>query len=371
MVSGAFALRSIIAAVAVVPIGYWSDRYGPRLILIISFVLTGIGMVLTPEATSLAQFYLTQGVIMGLATAAPMACISGTVGKWHGERRALALGIVSVGSGLSAVFLPPLVTALIQAYSWQVSMGVLGLFVLLAGVLGSLCMKNPPHVAGPEAVKNAPQTKPEKRGLFHAWRVLPRFLKWHSFLPIFIMFFLFNTSTWVVLAHLVNYLTDKGLAPLLAASMFSAMGLGSIAGRLATGFLGQRLGSRLDAVLCFSLMACSSLLIILGTGSIVLLWVSVMAFGAGYGGSAPLATALLAERFGVKHLSMLTGMTFFGIYGGSGLGPWLAGAIFDVSGGYTWALIMAAAFATTAAILALSLRPALPAVREKVEELVR
>ncbi|MDO8473879.1 MAG: MFS transporter, partial [Dehalococcoidia bacterium] len=89
--SGAYALRSLVAAVLVAPVGYWSDVSGPRRPLLLSFLLTGVGFLLISRATTLWQMYLVQGVVMVAGAAAPWSCLAGAVGKWHDRARVTAM----------------------------------------------------------------------------------------------------------------------------------------------------------------------------------------------------------------------------------------------------------------------------------------
>lgn len=113
VVSGAYALRSIVAAILVAPAGYWSDRYGPRGILTASFLALGAGFILLGRVTAVWQLYLAQGVVIGMGAAAPFACLGSTVGKWHGKTRVMALSVFAAGGGLTTVLFPPIAQWLI------------------------------------------------------------------------------------------------------------------------------------------------------------------------------------------------------------------------------------------------------------------
>ncbi len=114
--SGAFTIRSVACAVFVVPMGYLTDRYGPRRVLLPCFILLGAGTMAVSSVTTLWQFYLIQGLCVGVGTAGPFICVMSTVAKWHDTKRGLALGMASIGSGLSSIIFPPLAAKLIEAF---------------------------------------------------------------------------------------------------------------------------------------------------------------------------------------------------------------------------------------------------------------
>ena len=72
--------------------------------------------------------------------------------------------------------------------------------------------------------------------------------------------------------------------------------------------------------------------------------------------TVPLTNALIAQIFGVQHLSMLGGVVFFSHQVGSFMGIWLGGYLYDTQGNYdvVWYLIVALGVA--AALINLPIR---------------
>jgi MFS family permease len=71
-ISGALAVRMIVYCVLAGPVGFWADRYGPRKVLLPSFVIYGVSFLLIARVTALWQLYLTQGLLMGIASGRPI-----------------------------------------------------------------------------------------------------------------------------------------------------------------------------------------------------------------------------------------------------------------------------------------------------------
>ncbi len=362
-VSGAFAVRSLATAVLAMPMGYWSDRYGPRRVVLPCFLLLGVSFLVSAKVTTLWQFYLIQGLLMGIATSGPFVCLISTVARWHDKRPGLALGIATAGTGLSSVIFPPLAAKLILTMGWRGAIAVLGLVTLAVAVPASMFIKDPPRPAKePSGGRRA-----EHKGPFEAWRVLPQFLNSRVFLAILLMFLFFYIACNVVTLHLVNYVTDAGIGALVAATMMSVMGIASTTGRLAMGTVSDRIGAKADAVVCCACVTVS--LILLSLKLPVLMWVSVVLFGVGYGGASPLIPAIMGERFGTKHLATVTGAALVGANFGGAIGPWMGGLIFDISNSYLWALALAATFTAVALVIALRLPSAMPEARDKGQSL--
>ena len=354
--SGAYAIRSLVCAVFVVPMGYWADRYGPRWVLLPCFILLGAGMMAIAKVTTIWQLYLIQGAGIGIGMSGPFVCIMSTVAKWHQSRRGLALGIASAGTGLSSIIFPLVATQLIQTKGWQFAIFIIGLIILAIGVPASLIMKDPPN----KIKRKLHSNDRTSQGFFDILGLLPQFLKKPAFLSIIIMFMLIGAIGNMLYNHLVNYATDIGITALVAAGMMSAMGVASTIGRLGIGAISDRIGTKRDTAMCCILLAVSCLLLVSKVPA--LMWVAAALFGIGFGGSMPLVPAIMGERVGIEQLSTATGVGSIGIFIGAALGPWLGGFIYDVSGSYLWALLLAAG----AGIAALIITIRMPSARQEI-----
>jgi OFA family oxalate/formate antiporter-like MFS transporter len=351
-VAGAFSIRSLVAAAFVIPMGYWADRYGPRRVLLPCFALLGVSTMAIAKVTAIWQLYLITGVGIGISMSGPFVCVLATVAKWHDTKRGLALGIASAGVGLSAVVFPPLATYLIQRVDWQFATFILGIIILVVGIPISLFIKDPPTISK----QQSSITSNHSRGIWEGWVSIPQFITNPAFLAIVIMFTLTAIAGNIFGSHLVNYATDTGTTAMVAASMMSAMGIASTIGRLGMGFISDRIRPKTDAAICCFLISASFVLLI--SKNMTLIWMAVVIGGVGWGGTSPLAPALMGERVGIEKLSTATGSANMGMFVGAAIGPWLAGVIFDVSQNYLWAFILAIGVSITALIIALCMPPA-------------
>jgi MFS family permease len=349
LISGAYAFRSLIAAIFVIPLGYLADRYGPRWILLICFSLLGISMMAMAIVTTVWQLYMVQGFCVGIGISGPFICVTATVARWHDTKRGLALGIATAGIGVSSLIFPPLATMLIEAVDWQFSTFIMGVIILVIAIPCSLLMKDPPYKRREQRLSSGSISG----SAFDAWRSLPIYLKNRRFFAIVMIFVLTGTVGFMLQNHLINYATDLGITALVAASMVSASGIASTLGRLGIGFISDIIGAKKDAAICCILLALSFILLI--TKVPALIWVAAVLFGIGYGGSVPLIPALIVERVELSQLSSATGVANMGFFIGAAIGPWLGGLIFDVSGSYLWALILAAAASVAALVVVLGL----------------
>jgi MFS family permease len=139
-----------------------------------------------------------------------------------------------------------------------------------------------------------------------------------------------------------------------AASYFSASFLVAVVGDLAGGALSDHIGRlRTYAVLtALGVVAYISLLLVRDPGRILLLAVFVIASGLAWGGISSVYAAFLIDRFHGPRVGFLLGLQNIGFGAGATLGPYAAGALFDLQGSYTVPfLLMATAMAGSFVIL--------------------
>jgi MFS family permease len=155
-------------------------------------------------------------------------------------------------------------------------------------------------------------------------------------------FLLFFFGNQVIMVHLVNYATDMGITPLVAATFISVIGAVSIAGRLSTGAGADRIGMYNTLILTHLFLAISFVLLIF-TRSLWSFYLFTVVFGFTYGAEVPLIPLFISRFFGTRTMATLVGLTLFTGNIGGALGPWVAGKIFDVTHSYESAFIVGAA----------------------------
>lgn len=359
-ISAAIALRALTAAAILAPLGFWVDLYGPRRVLLPSFILTGVGLILSAKITSLYQLYLVQGLLLGIAAPGVYIAVMSTISGLHDKKRGLALGIASAGNGLGSVLFPPLAAWIMQATDWHVTTAILGLLVITIAVPSCLLIKTT-KVAQVGQLNG----RNNRGGPLDAWRALPDLLKNREFVALAAMFFFFYFACQLAVNHLVNFATDTGLDPLTAATMLSVMGFAGFAGRLVMGAVSDRIGTKADSLTCFSLVFAALLLWTLKVPWIM--WFAAVLFGVGFGGAAPLIPSIISEHFGMASLGTMIGAVFAVSNIGAAAGPYMGGLMFDLTNTYLWAFLLSAAFVAVAFAVAVRMPKATPESKASVQ----
>jgi MFS family permease len=294
--------------------GAAADRYGPRRVLLAGAAAFGLGLVVTANAGSLPVALVAYGLGVGVGVACAYVPMVALVGGWFELRRTLALGVAVAGIGLGTLIVPPATAALIEAVGWRDAYLVLGLGGAAALVLCALAVAPAPGAgaAGGTSVGEAARDA--------------------SFRWLYLASILCSVALFVPFVHLPAYAQERGVDPVPAAGLIGAIGVASVAGRLALGALAGRAGLLRVFQGCFAAMGVSFALWAVAGGSYAVMLAFAGVLGVGYGGFVALAPAVVAARFGVANLGAVLGALYTGPGIGSAIGPPLAGAIVDASG---------------------------------------
>ena len=146
----------------------------------------------------------------------------------------------------------------------------------------------------------------------------------------------------IPLVHLVPFARDLGHSPMTAAWVVSCLGAGAVAGRLVMGPLSDRVGRvpALRVALVLQGAACLAFLAAHGLGT--LLAASAL-YGYGYASVSTLFPPLVTDFFGRAHAGAIVGALFAIAGCVGGLGPWIGGVLYDVTGTYRWTWMLCAA----------------------------
>ncbi len=99
--------------------GRLSDRFGICAPVVGGAISLGVGYLIASHTTSLWQFVLAQGVLVGVAGSASFAPLIADTSLWFTRHRGLAVSIISSGSYLAGTVWPPVVQHFIQSVGWR------------------------------------------------------------------------------------------------------------------------------------------------------------------------------------------------------------------------------------------------------------
>jgi MFS family permease len=332
--TGAAGLSTLFSAVCVPIVGIMIDRWGIKRVMLPILALYGLSIAalsLTPA--SVAVFTMLY-VFMGIAGAGqgPLPYVK-SISAWFDARRGLALGVAMAGVGIGVFIVPQVVRVLIQDYGWRIAyMGLGALMFLVAFPSMALLVREPEEGFARRRVRLAQAVDVVLPGL-GVREVLMGSRFWLLALSVLCVSTVVNGFG----VHIVPLLTDRGLSPAVATSMLGVFGLGTLGGRLLSGYLVDRFFAPYIAAVFFLLGAVGIGLITSGAGGPVPTF-GIVLLGIAAGTEIDMLGFLSSRYFGLRHFDQLYGYIFAVFSAGAALGPYVLGVCFDWLGSYNDAL---------------------------------
>lgn len=341
-VSGAYSVFMVFHCALYPVVGVVNDRYGPRKSLLFCALLTSSGFALMSQINAPWQLYTVYGVVVGSGISFAYIPITSTVTRWFVERRGIALGIATAGIGIGTMVLLPFSQFLISNFGWRSSYLIIAAFPLIIILpVSRLLRLNPsekgllPYGAEEAAGKKANNSLASARNF-----TLLEAIKEGNFWLLFMINAFHIMIVQIIMVHLKTHITDVGIPAMAAATILGVVGGASVLGRIAIGGVSDRIGRRQGYSICFLLMAIMMLWLLKAREPWQFFVFSAI-FGFGYGGCVPLPAAIIGDWFGTEsHGRILGVLSLAGTIGG--VGPIVAGYIYDVTGSYDLSFIIGA-----------------------------
>lgn len=346
-IAAAMTLNFLTMGVSAFGWGALSDRIGPRNVVLAGAVLLGIGLSWASRSTSLLEFQIAYGVLIGLAGGSFMAPMIATVTLWFDKHRAIAVSLVSAGLAVAPMTVAPLAGWLIAGQGWRNAQLIIGIGAAALLIPAALLVRRPTVVAGATSAGSGPVHTNASQAL-----------RSPQFIVLAATFFACCATHSGPIFHTVSYAIGCGLPAMTAVTIYSAEGLAGLGGRLLLGVLADRLGAKrvLIGGLLVQAFAAGAYAFTTQLGEF---YAVAVIFVLAYGGVMPLYAVLARQYFAPQIMGTVLGAATMASSLGMALGPAVGGWIFDAFNGYTWLYIGSFAVGLGAAAIAL----AFPAVR--------
>jgi predicted MFS family arabinose efflux permease len=325
----AMAIQNILWGVAQPFAGMIADKYGAVRVLFAGTATYVVGLVVMSEATDAWGLTLGGGLFIGLAmSCTSFAVVLGAVSRAvPEERRSMALGIASAGGSFGQFIMAPVGQGLIASQGW---VGALFSMAFVAAAMAPLAIalanRRPSGTVGSAQLTIVP-SQTIREALGEAGRN-------GSYWYLTTGFFVCGFQVVFIAVHFPAYLTDIGLSASLGATALALIGFFNIIGTWTCGALGGRFSKKNVLSILYTLRSLVIMAFLVAPKNETSVLVFASAIGLLWLGTVPLTSGLVAQIFGVRYMSTLFGIVFFGHQVGSFLGVWLGGAVFDRTGSY-------------------------------------
>ena len=352
--SSVFSASMVLAAIFGIITGWALDRYGPRLVVSLMGLFTGLSLLITSQTTSTWQLFLSYSLLLAIGTAGTVVALVPVVSRWFDKKRGVAIGIATSGTGLGTLVVAPVAAYLISNLGWRMSFIVLGLVAWLVVISLAMLLKRDPREIGdlPDGVKSSTDGAESIDREVDSQQLgfsIGQALRNRNFWLIFTSWLSFAICLSLIMTHVVPYATDLGISTIQASTILSLIGGIQILARLSVGRISDMVGRKVPGITC-ALIATGALIWLIQSHNLWMFYLFAIVFGIAYGGIGVVNLALVSDLFGRRNLGTIMGALEVAFSTGSAIGAVLGGFIFDVTGSYTTAFIIGAA---TLLILAL------------------
>ena len=347
--SAAFSLARIEDGLLGPAQGWFIDRFGPRWVMRVGFILFGLGFLLFSTIDSLAGFYATFALMSVGAALAGFLSVTTAVANWFRRKRTFAMGLTLLGSGVGGLALPGIVW-LLENQGWRTTAALSGVAVLVIGLPLTQLIRHRPEpygllpdgdVADAETAR-AFQEQSDAES-FTAGQALRTGAFWFISLAHASAVLVVSVVTVHFVAH-VNGSLGYSLGE--AAAVVTVVTVTNVLSRIAGGWLGDRFNARVVLIACLLGHAAALLILTYATAFWMILLFAIL-HGSAWGIRVPVIISMRADYFGARSYGMIMGMSSLVIMAGSILGPLLAGLSYDLTDsyrtGFTALAILAAA----------------------------
>ena len=348
------------------------DKFGIRRVVMVALLLVSAGSGLTVFMTASWQLVLCWGVLVGLGTGSmALAFVATVTNRWFVHRRGLVTGVLTAGGAAGQLIFLPVLAALTESSGWRVAALTVAGAALLVVPLVFWRLRDRPADLGVTAyggvAPDAPSTGSAARNavaaLGRAARTRPFWLLAGGFA------ICGATTNGLIGTHFIPAAHDHGMAETTAAGLLALVGLFDIAGTIASGWLTDRVDSRVllgtyYALRGLSLLVLPSLFAATAHPSMV---VFILFYGLDWVATVPPTVALCREYFGASG-AVVFGWVFASHQFGAAIAATAAGLVRDRLGEYDMAWYVAGSLAILAALMSLALlagkrlRPVAPGI---------
>ncbi len=336
----AIAIQNLVYGFVTPLTGMIADKWGTARVLVVGALLYALGIASMAYSTTGPEFVLSAGLLVGIGLSCTgFSPVFGVVARaFPPEKRTLALGITGSAGSFGQFLMLPYGQTLITHIGWLNALLICAATLMLILPLSTALMEDKKTLAHFGGKQSIPEALREAFG--------------HSgYLLLCSGYFVCGFQILFISVHFPAYMVDQRLTPETGMAALALIGLFNIFGTFLWAWLGHRYTKKyVLSILYFTRAVAVAIFIALPiTPFSVYLFAAVIGFL--WLGTVPVTSGLIAQIFGVKYMSTLTGIAFLFHQVGSFLGVWIGGYLFDATGSYQLMWILTIGLGVLAALI--------------------
>ncbi len=337
------------------------DRFGLRRTVACALAAMAVGVALTPLMSQSWHLVALWGVVVGAASGVTALVLAAIVAsRWFSTRRGLVTGLLTASTATGQLVFLPLFAHLVETVGWR------AVSITLASVAAALIipvlafMRDRPSDLGIPPFGGTtvvPRIVSTVNPLLRTVRALGTGLASRDFWLLGGTFFVCGASTnGLIGTHLIPACLDNGIAPVLAASLLSMMGVCDMVGTTLSGWLSDRWDNRMLLSWYYGLRGLSLLGLpfalagdLIGPSGLV---VFALFYGLDWIATVPPTVRLTARCFGEDNGPVMFAWIACSHQLGASAAAAAGGFVRDQTGSYVSAFMTAGALCMLASIMA-------------------
>lgn len=348
-----YTIANAVGPITMISGGWVNDHLGPKKVIGLGGIMFGGGLILSGFANSVGYLIVSYGLVSGLGLGMAYGSTISTCVKYFPDHRGLIGGITTAVYGMSSVILPPIITIIVNATDATFAFKAIGTAFLIIVIGGTLFMEQCPEGYVPEGyvpptVKKGETDEKNWKGMIQT--------------PVFYIMLLLLTcgafSGMMVISQASAVAQNMvGMTAIAASAAVSVLALFNVAGRILAGYISDKIGRAQTLMLACALAVVGLLcLYFSGTGTIAAFYAGISIVGISFGSFMGVYPGFTADRFGVKNNSVNYGIMFIGFALAGYFGPQIMSSIYQSTGAYQSAFLVACGLSVAGIILTLLYR---------------
>ena len=349
----AYALMSIVTALSSPVAGYLGNRFGARRTMAAGTMLFFIGMMWTSQTKEIWELYVAYGMVFGVSQALLLVPVVPAVASWFRRHLGLGTGIMMVSWSLGPALVVQLLAVLFNTVGWSQAFMFVGIVGTVTLTIVLLYFRNTPEEAGRVAYGTKSYDKPlvTSGNIFVSTQqeFQGYVYKTNAFWNLINIHFLGCVGHAVILVGIIPLGISKGLGPLTAAGVLTTISIVSVLTRFVTPVLSDRFSAKTVMFLSF-LGQGVGVFLLFTANSTLDFYIFAVVWAIPYGGEGTAFPVVNRQYYGHSPMGSTYGWQLLGAGLGMALGGALPGMVFDITGGYSWAIGLSAAFSLAGAV---------------------
>lgn len=314
-----FAAGNVIIGRAIDRMGFWLPALATAILLSTGFVAASL-------TSSIVQFSLVHGLLIGVGTAATFGPLIADLSHWFDRRRGLAVSCAATGNYLAGVVWPAIIPSVLAAHGWRFVYAAIGVACIVTMVpLILMLRRQPPR----EAIASGPGGR----------RTRPIGLSPSALQGLLVVAGLgCCVAMSMPQVHIVAYCMDLGYGLARGADMLAIMMAAGIVSRIGSGLIADRIGG-VKTLMIGAVLQCLALMLYIPFDGLASLYVVSLVFGLSQGGIVPCYAVIVREYLPAAEAGRRVGTVIMATILGMAIGGWMSGWIYDMTGSYAAAFL--------------------------------